>query len=76
VASRVRKELGCALPLRVLYERPILRELAAYVEEELMSRVDPERLASALGELAGLSEEEVAALLAGDSPGERLLANE
>jgi amino acid adenylation domain-containing protein len=69
VASRLRKELDCALPLRVLYERPILRELAAYVEEELMSRVDPELLAGALGELEGLSEEEVAALLAGDSPG-------
>ncbi|HEX4966051.1 MAG TPA: amino acid adenylation domain-containing protein [Thermoanaerobaculia bacterium] len=76
VASRVHKELGYELPLRVFYERPSLRELAAYVEEKLMSQLDHGLLAGMLGELEELSEAEVEALLAGESSGERLTANE
>jgi amino acid adenylation domain-containing protein len=76
VASRVRKELLYELPLRVFYERPSLRELAAYIEEELVSQVDPELLAGTLGELEELSDEEVVALLASESSGEGLTANE
>jgi len=59
VLARVARVLEMEIPLRVFFESPTVAALAAYVEA-----AGGGALAGALAELEGLSEEEVAALLA------------
>ncbi|HEX6747861.1 MAG TPA: amino acid adenylation domain-containing protein [Longimicrobium sp.] len=64
VLARVRRALEVEVPLRVLFETPTVAGVAAWVE------AGGGALADALAELEGLSDDEVAALLAeiGDEP--------
>jgi acyl carrier protein len=59
VLARIARVLEMEIPLRVFFETPTVAGLAAYVEA-----AGGGALAGALAELEGLSEEEVAALLA------------
>ncbi|MFL5540205.1 MAG: phosphopantetheine-binding protein, partial [Longimicrobiaceae bacterium] len=59
VLARVKRTLEVEVPLRVLFENPTVAGLAAWVEA-----AGGGAIADALAELEGLSEEEVAALLA------------
>ncbi|HEX8905247.1 MAG TPA: phosphopantetheine-binding protein, partial [Longimicrobiaceae bacterium] len=59
VLARIARVLEMEIPLRVFFETPTVAGLAGYVEA-----AGGGALAGALAELEGLSEEEVAALLA------------
>jgi len=64
ICSRVRKELRVDLPLKTLLDAPTVWKLAQVVEAGQVEATDGGVLADVLTELDGLSEEEVAVLLA------------
>ena len=67
VLTRVRRELGPDLPIHTLFEAPTLAEFARTVDEALRGAADDvDRLVE---EVAALSDEEVARMLADSDPG-------
>ena len=56
VASRLRAALELEVPIRTLFDHPVLADLAAAVEDLLVA------------ELAGLTDDEAAALVGGEAP--------
>ncbi|SEG92239.1 AMP-binding enzyme C-terminal domain-containing protein, partial [Nonomuraea solani] len=64
--ARVREQLGVEVPLRSLFEHPVLRDLAAVLAQAQTDSVPLEEL---LDEIEHLSDEEIEKLLAdGDTP--------
>ncbi|HET8775596.1 MAG TPA: amino acid adenylation domain-containing protein [Thermoanaerobaculia bacterium] len=64
LAVRVREKFNVELPLRKIFEAPLLRELADLVVTAQLSRFAETEVAELEQDLAGLSEEELLALLA------------
>ena len=64
VVSRIREAFELGLPLRRVFETPVLVDLAATIDEALRAaRPEIEKLAELLGKVEELSDEEIAALL-------------
>jgi amino acid adenylation domain-containing protein len=66
VMTQVRDTFGVELPVRRLFESPVLAELALAVEERQVEQADDEKLAELLAELDGLTEVEAEAMAAGE----------
>jgi acyl carrier protein len=64
--SRVRASFGIDLKLRTFFAAPVLRELAAVVEEALLSKTSPTRIDEMLELLEGLEDDEMQKMLALD----------
>jgi acyl carrier protein len=63
VMSRVRRAFQVNVPLRTLFEKPTLGELAAVIAGQKAIELDGEEVASTLAELESLSDEETERLL-------------
>ncbi len=69
IVSRIRSALGLDLPVRALFDAPTVAGLAALVEEQAVSRTEPEELDRIMAEVEQLSDDEVQARLT-DGPSE------
>jgi aryl carrier-like protein len=65
VVARVRQSLGVDLPVRTLFESPTLEAAAAALVEIQLAQVSAEDLSGLILEITGLSEDQIAAMLAG-----------
>ncbi|WP_269633995.1 AMP-binding protein, partial [Pelomonas sp. BJYL3] len=65
--SRMRVTFGVELPLSTLFDTPSLTELAHAVLQASAAQYEAQDIAQAMAQLEGLSEEEIAALLAQDA---------
>ncbi|MEO3715965.1 phosphopantetheine-binding protein, partial [Roseateles flavus] len=65
--SRMRVTFGVELPLSTLFDTPSLTELAHAVLQASAAQFEAQDIAQAMAQLDGLSEEEIAALLAQDA---------
>lgn len=63
-AAKIKDELGVEVPLRVLFERPSVSELARYVQDGEAEQVELSTIADLLGQVSRLGETEVQTLLA------------
>ena len=64
VVSRIAEVLGAEIPVRAVFDHPVLEDLAAFVASVIGGEKAVEEIASTVAELEGMTEEEVAALLA------------
>ncbi len=60
VASRIRKEFGIELPIRLLFEIPVLSGLADWLDQQTLELADPAILEAILEEIDAVSDEESA----------------
>jgi FkbH-like protein len=67
IVSRIRKVFDLELPLQTILEHPHISELAAVIERELIGGMDSAEVDATLRELNGLTDDEVGALLSGES---------
>jgi acyl carrier protein len=67
VVARLRDETGVDLPVRALFETPVLADAAAAVVQAKLAHLSRDDLSTLVEEVAHLSEEEVALLLAEDT---------
>jgi len=70
VMARVNQAFGTALPLRRLYDAPVLEALAIAIVESQAERADADLLARLLARVEQASPEQLAAALASEAPGE------
>jgi len=71
VLGRINKELGVRLPLRSLFETPTVERIAATIDGELAQKAEADALRAALAAVESLSDDDVAKMLATDSPPEQ-----
>jgi acyl carrier protein len=64
VISRIRKSLRIEVPVRRLFEKPTIAELADVISETQSEAANPTDLSSLLAELESLSDEEISRHLA------------
>ncbi len=60
--SRIRSNLGVDVPIRIVFEHPVLQELAAHIDA-LSSSLSIEQLADEIAAIEALSDDELEALL-------------
>ncbi len=65
--SRIRESFGVDLPLHLLFEGPTIAQLSKNLETLLIEQAEETDLDSVLGELEGLSQEEIQALLTAEA---------
>jgi acyl-CoA synthetase (AMP-forming)/AMP-acid ligase II/acyl carrier protein len=70
VISAIRDELGVEIPLRALFEKPTIADLALAVAQARVEQSDPSEVDQLLAGLEDLSDEEVETLLAAQGGGE------
>jgi iturin family lipopeptide synthetase A len=70
VLGRISKELGVRLALRALFETPTVEAVSAIIDRELAERRASEEMAQALAAVEGMSDDEVAKLLATETSGQ------
>ena len=64
VVSRIAEVLGADIPVRAVFDYPVLEDLATFVSSTIGGEQAVEEIASTVAELQGMTEEEVASLLA------------
>src|SRR5205807_1111205 len=67
LVARLQETFGVNVPLRTLFDRRTVADLAAAIVEAQVEQADSAVLAELLAELGELSEEEAAAMLAGEA---------
>jgi acyl carrier protein len=67
LVAAVREEMETEIPLRDVFERPVLADLALAVARRQAESLDEAELSQMFQDLAGLSDEEVERLLAGEA---------
>ena len=68
IISRIREAYQIEVPVRRVFEKPTIAGLAEIITEGLVEQEEASELDELLAELEGLSEEDVRALLDGDTP--------
>jgi amino acid adenylation domain-containing protein len=72
LVAAVREEMETEIPLRDVFERPVLADLALAVARRQAESLDEAELSRMFQDLEGLSDEEVERLLAGEAAEERI----
>ena len=71
VASRVSDSFGLQIPLRRIFEKPILEGFAFSIAEDIAGSEQPERINQLVAEVSGLSDEEALLRLASEGRAEK-----
>ena len=69
LSSHVQEQLHVALPVKTIFAKPRLMELARYIAQEQEALISAQEIAAMQSELESLSDEELQALLGGDGRG-------